>query len=290
MEKWLVLIAGILLVCIIEWIRELFTFRITHYQITSKKLNGLKKECKIVFLTDLHNNQYGTENKKLIEAVSKQNPDFIFIGGDMLVGKRDIPYTVAEKFVTELTTICPVYYANGNHEFRMKIYPETYGDIFQQYKKKLEKAGVIFLENNCENILLQDVPIQVYGLEIPREGYRKFVRTNLSVEQISEAIGHANHSQYQILMAHNPMYMESYKEWGADLILSGHLHGGVARIPLLGGVISPQFRLFPRYSGELTKDGNQSIVVSKGLGTHTIKMRFMNPAEVVVLHINGENK
>jgi len=243
----------------------------------------------MVFLTDLHNNQYGKDNKKLIEAVTKQKPDFILIGGDMLVGKNNIPYAVAEKFVTALTTICPVYYANGNHEFRMKIYPETYGTAFYEYKEKLKKAGVVFLENSCENIVWHDTPMQIWGLEIPREGYRKFVRADISMEQIAEAIGEANDAQYQILMAHNPMYMELYKKWGADLILSGHLHGGVMRIPFLGGVISPQFRLFPKYSGELKKEGKTSIVVSKGLGTHTIKVRFLNPAEVVVLHINGEN-
>ena len=86
-------------------------------------------------------------------------------------------------------------------------------------------------------------------------------------------------------MAHNPVYMEAYKKWGADLVLCGHLHGGIVRIPWLGGVISPQFRLFPKHSGELTKEGEQNMVVSKGLGTHTIKIRFLNMAEVIVLHI-----
>ena len=84
--------------------------------------------------------------------------------------------------------------------------------------------------------------------------------------------------------------MDLYKTWGADIILSGHIHGGVIRIPFIGGVISPQFRLFPKFSGEYKKQGNTSMIVSKGLGTHTIKVRFMNPAEIVVLHINGEEK
>lgn len=69
------------------------------------------------------------------------------------------------------------------------------------------------------------------------------------------------------------------------MVLSGHLHGGIARLPLLGGVISPQFRLFPRYSGDCYEKDGKYIVVSKGLGTHTINFRFWNPAELVVLDI-----
>ena len=131
-------------------------------------------------------------------------------------------------------------------------------------------------------------PIQIHGLEIPREGYKKFRKTFVSLEQIEERIGKADSSKYQILLAHNPIYADTYLEWGADLILSGHLHGGIVRLPGLGGVITPQFRLFPKYSGELTVKEGKSVVVSKGLGTHTIKIRFLNPAEMVVLHLQGK--
>lgn len=288
MKKWLILIAVILVLCIIEWIRELNTFRVTQYKIATKKLNGLERECKIVFLSDLHNNRYGKDNQRLVNAIAEQNPDVILIGGDMVVGKPNRPFDVAERFVAQLTKLCPVYYANGNHEFRMKIYPEIYGETYTQYKSKLEYAGVKFLENSHVNFEWENQEIQIWGLEIPKEGYKKFIKTQLSVEHVRDAIGEADHTKCQILLAHNPGYIDTYKQWGADIILSGHLHGGVVRIPMLGGVISPQFRLFPKYSGEYTKEGETSIVVSKGLGTHTIKVRFLNPAEIIVLHVGGE--
>ena len=68
----------------------------------------------------------------------------------------------------------------------------------------------------------------------------------LTTGEMEERIGSAETDAYCILMAHHPLYAETYWKWGADLVLSGHLHGGIARLPLLGGVISPQFRLFPR--------------------------------------------
>ena len=72
------------------------------------------------------------------------------------------------------------------------------------------------------------------------------------------------------------------------MILSGHLHGGIIRVPGLGGVISPQMGLFPKYSGSLYREEDTRIVVSKGLGTHTVNIRLFNPAELIVLHVRGE--
>lgn len=285
MEKWFILLCVILAICIFEWIREISTFKITHYNITSDKLKELKKPRNILFLTDLHNNSYGKDNVKLLQAIREQNPDMILIGGDMLVGEKGRSFEVAISFVTKLVEICPVYCANGNHEQRMKLFPDLYGEGYVEYKERLQKAGVQFLENEHVDLMLDDVPMQIHGVEIPYINYHKFKKTTLSESQLREILGESDQSHYQILLAHNPVYMETYKKWGADLVLCGHLHGGIVRIPGIGGVISPQFRLFPRHSGELTKEGKQTMVVSKGLGTHTIKIRFLNMAEVIVLHM-----
>lgn len=288
MIKWLILIGVILGFCISEWMREIFTFKITHYKIVSEKLNTLTEEKKIVFLTDLHNNSYGKNNEKLLNAVKCQNPDLILIGGDMLIGKPEADVKVAENFVCQLAEICSVYYANGNHEQRMKIYPEKFGKKYQEYKTSIEQSGVQFLENEHVDFMFDTCPVQIYGLEIPRGAYKKFRKTVVPLEQIEECLGKADVSKYQILLAHNPIFADTYLEWGADLVLSGHLHGGVVRVPGVGGLITPQFRLFPKYSGELTVKDGKSVVVSKGLGTHTIKVRFLNPAEMIVLHLNGK--
>lgn len=289
MEKWLVLIGVVLVCCIAEWIREIRTFKITHYRITSEKLNGINRERTLLFLTDLHNNRYGKENEKLLDAVKRQHPDLVFIGGDMLIGMKDSSVKVAEDFIGELTKVCPVYYVNGNHEFRMKTNPEIYGTSYFAYKESLQSKGVRFLENEWADLMWGDAPIRICGLEIPAKAYKKFGKTSFTIQEMHDCFGESDTFSYQILLAHNPLYMDTYLNWGADLILSGHLHGGVVRIPGIGGMISPQFRLFPKYSGGFYKQGERSIVVSKGLGVHTIPVRFLNPAELIVLHI-GEKE
>ena len=115
--------------------------------------------------------------------------------------------------------------------------------------------------------------------------YEKFKKHTVTPQDVRQCLGKADKGEYQILLAHNPAFFPAYKEWGADLTVSGHLHGGIIRIPGLGGVITPQFVLFPKYSGEMTVEGNQAIAVSRGLGTHTINLRFLNYAEVVVIDL-----
>lgn len=285
MTKWFILISVVLLICVLEWIREVVTFRLVHYEINSEKLSNMSRERKIIFLTDLHNNSYGKQNEKLFAAIKNENPDYIFIGGDMLVGIPNVNSKVALEFIQKLTDICPVYCANGNHEQRMKLNTEKFGTSYQEYKAKLTASGVCFLENEHVELLWEQTVVQLHGLEIPVECYKKFRKTTLSTKQVTDCIGQADVTKFQIVLAHNPIFADTYLEWGADLILSGHLHGGVIRIPGFGGLITPQFRLFPKYSGEHTRKDCRSVVVSKGLGTHTVKIRFLNPAEIVVLHI-----
>ena len=277
-----ILVAAVLLV-FAEMYRELHTFRVTRYRVASPKLTGEKTW---VFLSDLHNQVYGENNCKLIDAVKNESPDLILIGGDMLVGKNGHSYEPALACVKELVKIAPVYYANGNHEERMKLKPEKYDQSYALYREKLLEFGVHLLEN--ESTVLSDYSkVRLTGLEIPLECYTHLKRREMPGGAIKERIGNRDPEAFQVLLAHNPSYMKEYLAWGADLILSGHLHGGMVRIPGIGGVIGPDFVLFPKYSGEMRRVGDQTVIVSKGLGTHTIHIRLFNPAEIVVLSLNN---
>ena len=272
----------------LEQIWGTHTFQTTHYNIRTEKLNGLERERRVIVLSDLHNCTFGNDNEILLDAIKRQQPDMIFISGDMLVGKEGESTAVAENLVKQLPSICKTYYVNGNHEYRMKIYQETYGNTYMTYQKMLRESGVCFLENEKVCVNWDGKDVEIYGLELPAKCYKKFRKVHFSGEEIELLIGKADHKKYEILIAHNPVFVPTYLEWGADLVISGHLHGGVIRIPGIGGVISPQFCLFPKYSGELTEEGKSSVVVSKGLGTHTIHVRVMNQAELILLHIDGK--
>ena len=252
-----ILVAAVLLV-FAEMYRELHTFRVTRYQVASPKLAGEKTW---VFLSDLHNQVYGVNNCRLIDAVKKESPDLILIGGDMLVGKNGHSYEPALACVKELVKIAPVYYANGNHEERMKLKPQKYDQSYALYREKLLNLGVHLLENES-TVLSDESKVRLTGLEIPLECYTHLKRREMPEGAIKERIGNRDPEAFQVLLAHNPSYMK-------------------------GGVIGPDFVLFPKYSGEMRRVGDQTVIVSKGLGTHTIHIRLFNPAEVVVLSLNN---
>ena len=289
-----ILIAGGLLG--LEIYRELHHFRVTHYTIESQKFKGFSRDLNLIFLSDLHNRVYGEKNEPLLQAIRNEKPDLILIGGDMLVGKEDASYDIALDFTSQLPEIAPVLYATGNHEQRMREKPEIYQAAYADYRQQLKDRGVLFLENGSCRIEAGTVLLEISGMELPSASYKKLKKLPIQASDIAEylhkdSVSVTEDSVYRILLAHNPAYMNAYKGWGADLILSGHLHGGVMRLPGIGGVITPQAFLFPKYSGEMTKEGEQTIIVSRGLGTHTINIRLFNQPEVVSICLKrSENK
>ena len=129
------------------------------------------------------------------------------------------------------------------------------------------------------------MPFRIWGYELPLDYYRRGRNFTLMTEQVTEALGAPKEGCCNVLLAHNPVYFDTYAAWGADLTLSGHLHGGIVRLPLLGGVISPQMKLFPDYTrGCYTKE-NHRMIVGAGLGSHTIPIRINNPPELVVIDV-----
>lgn len=277
-----VVLAGVLA----EGRRELRFFRIKRYKLCLPGFKDLDAVKKVILLADLHNKVYGENNEELFRAIRREKPDIILIAGDMIIGKKELCYKEAMEFILKLPSICQVYYSLGNHEQRQK---ENKGGnksrAFGGYRDRLKKAGVRFLENEAAECVLDRLKVQIHGLELPMKTYEKFKRHTVTAADIEKCVGRADSTRFQILMAHNPVFFPAYRAWGADLTVSGHLHGGIVRIPGLGGIITPQAVLFPKYSGEMTVEGNQAIAVSRGLGTHTINLRFCNYAEVVVIHL-----
>ena len=144
MKVLVVFIVILFFIVLFEILRELSSFQIIHYDIC---IQGLETSKKAVFLSDMHNHVYGEENVELYEEIKKQEPDVILIGGDMLVGKEKETYEIALGFVKKLPEIAPVFYANGNHEHRLKLYPKEYGDAAVKYEKELKEIGIDRLVN-----------------------------------------------------------------------------------------------------------------------------------------------
>lgn len=243
----------------------------------------IKRARTLVFLTDLHDKEFGPDNAQLLAAVSQAGPDAVLIGGDTMVVKPGrASLDVTRHLLAGLADLCPVYYGDGNHEQRLRKERETYGNLYREFRKLLKRYGVVYLADASADL---GEDIRISGLDITQNYYRDFRPDRMEQRYLRRHLGHASRDRYQILLAHSPLFFRAYSGWGADLTLAGHFHGGTIRIPGLGGVMTPQYQFFlPCCAGTFEK-GGRYMIVGRGLGTHSINIRFCNKPQVVVIRL-----
>lgn len=269
----------LVVVAVVMIYRESKEFCMTFYEYSSDKL--LKDSYKIIVLADLHNKVFGDCNAPLLDAIDEWKPDAVIFAGDMMTSSMEVKYdnTPSIDFITKLSEKYPIYYGMGNHEEKFKRRTDKFADGYKRYEKELEKCGVHIMEN--ETACIEEAGIMIYGLMLDWHYYRRFWIRHIPDEYMQNMFGTPRKDKYSILLAHNPEHFQKYAAWGPDLVLSGHLHGGVMQLPLLGGVISPQFKLFPKYDAGEFKEKNSTMLVSRGIGSHTIPLRIWNRAEMI---------
>ncbi len=254
------------------------------YELTSEKVT---RERTFVFLSDLHDNCFGKGQKRLLDAIGRMDPCGILVGGDMMVVKKRADLEPALFLVGELARRYPVYYGDGNHESRMDRKRNLYGDKYDVFVKELKKRGVCHLKDASADF---DEEVRVSGLNLDRRFYDKRVLADeMDASYIERQLGRASVEKYQILLAHSPLFYRTYAKWGADLTLCGHFHGGTIRLPWLGGLMTPQFHFFEKSCGGCLRAEGKDVVVSRGLGTHSINIRLNNQAQLVAIKLRPKN-
>lgn len=274
---WIVcIILGLIIALLIYGYCLNFFLKEEFYTIDTDKVNH---SFRIVFITDLHGNRHGKNNNKLLQMIENNTPDVIAVAGDLIVkdGKGE---KEAVELLHYLAKKYPVFYAPGNHEVRLKNY--------SLYKNNVQKTGTLYLENAYEEM---EQKICFAGLDLPLFWYHKcYQKRNMSLQVLNELLPNfEKKGKFTILIAHNPEYFPVYEQWGADLVLSGHVHGGIMKLPFLGGVIAPSLRLFPKYDSGRFDLGKSTMILSRGLGLHDIKLRFFNRPELSIIDIHKKN-
>ena len=278
--EYLFIIIITIVIFALRVIYEINSFRVKKYHINTNKL---KENLKIVFLSDLHNCTYGKDNKRISDKIKKIKPDYIIIGGDLIVGRRKLVkeageyYKNASSLLKEIKEIAPIYYVFGNHETRVK---NINNQIYSEYKEFLDSEKIAII--NSEGIINKD--FYFYGFEMEEKYYNY---KNLNGIKIPKPL---NRESFNMLCSHSPDIYSLDDSMNYDLILSGHKHGGTIRLPLIGGLISRDFVLFPKLEYGLYEKNNTSMIVSGGLGDHTIRFRFLNKPEIVLINLNKNHK
>ena len=279
MLKICIIIIAVLIILIIlafvESFRELRCVKITTYDIEDDKISEDKT---VVFLSDYH--EAKSINEKIVSAVDKVSPDVILVGGDMINGfEHEGLVESSGALLNKLVEKYPVYYAYGNHEAKLiDIAPS----VWNKYQESLS-SDIKYLLNDSVSL---EGNIRVYGLNTPREYYKRgFGFPRLTKKEIEELLGEKSKNEFGVLLGHAPDFIEGYTSWGADLSLSGHFHGGMVRLPFLGGVVSPRLLLLPRYDYGIYEENSKKEIVTNGLGQHSIKLRINNIPEIVQVNL-----
>lgn len=266
------------------------TLEVTKYVVENKKVQKEFDGYNIVQISDLHSKLFGENNKKLIQKIKSLNPDIVVVTGDLIDGENN-NYNVALDFMKEISKLYRVYYIIGNHEQKSLI--KKYKDEYKDYFNKLHQIDFVNLDNNKVEIVKGDSNINLYGLTVPYSCYKYLFdnqeTTSIDINFLEEKLGKVDREQFNILLAHTPFYFDEYEKWGADLTLCGHVHGGIVRLPLVGGLLSPDRKFFPKYDlGEYIKN-KSTMIVSKGLGGSKVLIRVNCKPEIVNIKLKNIN-
>lgn len=282
MKYFLIIVAALCVITLVNILleshRENRKISFSSYRIKDKRL---KKNAKIVMISDLHNACYGEKNSELLHVVETISPDLILVAGDVIVGKTGLSVDTGVDFLNSLGESFPVFVGKGNHEMRTSIY-EKYGDMWETLYERT-KDKVHWLIN--DSIYLADYNMTIYGLDMKPEYYRRFKKLYMDSAYLEEELRKPDKRSYNILICHDPDYFEEYAAWGADLCVSGHVHGGLIIIPHLGGLISPMIKFFPKYYKGVYNIGDSHMIVSAGMGLHTLKIRVNNEPDLVTINL-----
>lgn len=230
--------------------------------------------CRIVVLSDLHGAEFGESNEDLLKAVAKQQPDLIAVTGDLIDEDTPDPNDYANRLAPALQTIAPVYYVTGNHEWATGGVPEL--------KETLSAAGWTVLSNRYLPLEQNGETILLAGIDDPN-GYAD----QKTPEELTAELYAEHGDPFWLLLAHrNDHFKSQYSLLGADLVLSGHGHGGIIRLPFTDGLLGTQHNFFPSYTAGLYEENSSVLFASRGLGNVGLTVRLFNRPEVAVLTLH----
>ena len=269
----------------LSYVLSRYGLTVTRFELSQQKLS---EPLRIVQLTDLHNSEFGKGNERLIRKVREQQPDLILLTGDMLnqyEERTDVPVNL----IRELSQIAPVYASYGNHE---QQHEKNYGSDIRAI---FTEAGATVLEQEWVDVEIKGQELRIGGIYgYCMAGY--YLKTDETDEMETAFLDDfCDTDRTKLLLCHMPVAWIKYGSldyWDTDYVFAGHAHGGQVRIPFVGGLYAPDQGWFPgRCEGLFfSKDGEHTLVLSRGLGTSRSKLpRLNNIPEILVVDLVPEN-
>lgn len=243
------------------------------YELTFESLPPETDGLRIVQLSDLHGSRFGKRNEKLAALVIAQQPDIIALTGDMAGSKEDL--AALEVLLDQICRDVPVYYVSGNHEWA--------GGCMSDVRAMMEDFGVRSLANKYELVKYRGGKIIIAGVDDPN-GRADMPKPDKFISQLRDRFP----GEFVLLLAHRNYWIQKYPDLQVQLILCGHAHGGIIRLPLIGGVLGTDHSFKAEYEAGLYSSGSYIMEVSRGLGNSIAVPRIFNRPEVVTIVLHSK--
>lgn len=272
-RKRIRVMAALIIVCAAILLDSRFRIVTEEYIISDEKIPAGFDGFRIVQLSDLHGMEFGQDNKRLLKAVSDASPDIIVLTGDFLDSIGYLPEMA--DLCGYLKAIAPTYFVSGNHDWAS-------GRI-RSLADVLSDSGVDYLQNEYVTLQSGGDSVVLCGVEDPN-GYSDMPKP----DELVDIIRNDRPDEYIILLGHRNYWIDNYPDLNVDIIFCGHGHGGIVRLPGIGGLIGTNLNLFPEYTAGVYESTNYKMLVSRGLGNVASIPRILNNPQIVAVTLRSK--
>lgn len=273
-KKKIVLIFAVVLILVFGYLQN-NVLTVSKYVYQNENLPDSFADFRILQISDYHNKGGLFWEQNFWEVVVSLEPDMIVLTGDLLdSGKKDAEQ--AARIASECQVIAPTYFITGNHEFWVDE------ELLAQLLQELEDAGVTVLDNRAFYLAAEESH-EAGGIALLGLSDRDL--NNETLRELTEEIAaeHGKEEYIQILLAHEPQYINRYAACSVDLVLAGHAHGGQIRLPGVGGIYAPDQGFWPEYTEGMHRVNDTTMIVSRGIGNSVFPLRLFNYPELVLV-------
>lgn len=228
---------------------------VKEYAVIDSKLPESFYGFKIVQISDIHYKVTTTKEDlaEIVKNINKLKPDIVIFTGDLF--DTNIKYT-NEDYDDLKKIFKDINYSIGKYAIKGE------NDNSSKWEEIINDSDFIDLNDKTELIYSNGIkPIQLIGIN---SNYKDEL-DNINSKDI-----------YSILIMHNPNLIDKIDHNKFNLILAGHFHGGIIKLPFMGGIIKKS----NKYINDYYLLGNTKLYVSSGIGTHKYKLRFLNKPSI----------
>jgi predicted MPP superfamily phosphohydrolase len=198
-----------------------------------------------------------------VELINAESPDFVFLTGDYFSGRETMTRYLdpMREALSRLSPRLGVFAVTGNHDHWASV---------DRIVAALEQAGAVVLANSSHRVSIRGERLVIVGIDDLWSHRAEPGRAFSSVRA----------EECTLVLAHNPDTALYAHHLRPGVMLCGHTHGGVVRLPLYGSPLRSILRIGKQFYSGLNPYADFHIYTNRGLGTFMLRVRINCRPEV----------